>query len=125
MAAVMLRLHAGFRQAHGLPLVSSPWTLLQDLDNLKPRSAINEPVVLASPRAVIGPVVERVRQILWKILKPVFDRQTEVNREVIVALESLVRERQRTRQAHQALALRVSELEAALARLDARHAQHE
>jgi hypothetical protein len=120
MATVMLRLHADFRKRHGLPPVSSAWTLLEDLEDLKPRSALNEPAVLASPRAVMGPAIKATRRVLWKILKPVFDRQTEVNRDVIRALEALLRDRQQSRQAYHALVLRISELEMAIARLDGR-----
>jgi hypothetical protein len=120
MATVMLRLHADFRKRHGLPPVWSEWTLLEGLEDLKPRSALNEPVVLASPRAGIGPALEALRRVLWKILKPVFDRQTEVNRDVIRALEALMRDRQKNRQADHALSLRISEIEMAIARLDER-----
>jgi hypothetical protein len=120
MATVMLRLHADFRKRHGLPPLPSAWTLLEDLENLRPRSALNEPAVLASPRALIGPALEAARRVLWKILKPVFDRQTEVNRDTILALEALVRDRQQNRHAYHALSLRISELELDIARLHER-----
>jgi cell division protein FtsB len=50
----------------------------------------------------------------------VFDRQTEVNRDVILALEALVRDRQQNRHAYHALSLRISELELEIARLHER-----
>jgi hypothetical protein len=120
MATVMLRLHADFRRRHGLLPATSEWTLLEDLDDLKPRSMLNESGVLASPRAGIGPALEAVRRVLWKILKPVFDRQTEVNRDVIRALEALMRDRQQNRKQYHELLLQISELERAIARLDER-----
>jgi len=120
MAAVMIRLHADFRQRHGLPPLSSAANLFDRVEALRLRSALNDPAVLKSPRPGIGPVLEVARRILWKTLKPLFDRQTEVNRDLLVAIEmmaveSILSMAQRDRE--QALLTRIAELEKRLARL--------
>jgi hypothetical protein len=117
LATLMLRLHADFRRRHGLPPLPSAWTLLEDLERVKAKSALNQAQVLHSPRRGIGPAVERARRVLWKILKPVFDRQTEVNWELIVAIEALVRDRQQNRHAYHAISRRLTDLEMTVARL--------
>jgi hypothetical protein len=94
LATLMHRLHADFRERHGLPPVRNPWSRLDDIDSLKRRLAVNDPGVLDSPRRpVTGPIIERVRWVLWRILKPVFDRQTEVNRDLLaLSMESLTQD---------------------------------
>jgi hypothetical protein len=120
LATLMLRLHADFRRRHGLPPLPSAWTLLEDLEILKERYALNRVEVLQSPRRGIGPAIERARRVLWKILKPVFDRQTEVNWQLILAIEALVRDRQQSRHAYHALSRRINDLEMTIARLHER-----
>ena len=60
-----------------------------------------------------------LRRFVWSVLKPLFYRQTEVNRDVIFALEALARDREQNRHAHFVLAERVAELEGEIARLRA------
>lgn len=121
IATLMLRLHADFRQRHGLPPLRSPWSVLESLEALKERSLVNDPRVLQSPRRPFGPLLEAVRWLPWRILKPLFDRQTDVNRDLVLAMEALVRDRhrdhQQSREAYRALAIRVAELETTVARL--------
>jgi hypothetical protein len=111
LAIVMVRLHAEFRRRHGLPPWPSIWTLSERLEELKGRSALNEASVLRSPRPVIGRPVELARRFLWKLLKPLFDRQTDVNRDLIAGLEALERDRRDRRYAEVGLSVRVNELE--------------
>ena len=82
---------------------------------------LNEPNVLRSPRPVIGRAVERTRRLLWKVLKPVFDRQTEMNRSLIRVLEALLAEREHHRHVHYDLSLRVAELERRLRLAEREH----
>jgi hypothetical protein len=114
LAALMLRLHGDFRRRHGLPPLPTAWTLLDDMKTLRPRASLTDPGVLES--RALGGALTVVRRILWTVLKPLFYRQTEVNRDVIFALEALAREREQSRHAHFVLAERVAELEAELAR---------
>lgn len=114
LAALMLRLHGDFRRRHGLPALPTAWTLLDDMTGLRSRASLIEPSVLES--RALGGALTFVRRILWTVMKPLFHRQTEVNRDVIFALEALAREREQSRHAHFVLAERVAELEAELAR---------
>ena len=114
LAALMLRLHGDFRRRHGLPPLPTTWTLLDDMNALRPRASLTDPGVLES--RALGGALTLVRRILWTVMKPLFYRQTEVNRDVIFALEALAREREQNRHAHFVLAERVAELEAELAR---------
>ena len=115
LAALMLRLHADFRRRHGLPPLPTAWTLLDDMKVLRARASLTDPGVLES--RALGGALSFVRRMLWTVMKPLFYRQTEVNRDVIFALEALAREREQSRHAHFVLAERVAELEAELARL--------
>ncbi len=108
LALVMLQLHADFRRRHGLPPVPS---LAEDLDQARGRMVLNEPSVLHSPRPVIGQAIEGTRKVFWRILKPVFDRQTDLNRSLIRVLDALLAEREQHRHVHYDLSLRVAELE--------------
>jgi hypothetical protein len=114
LAALMLRLHGDFRRRHGLPPLPTAWTLLDDMEALRSRASLADPGVLQS--RALGGALTLVRRILWTVMKPLFYRQTEVNRDVIFALEALAREREQSRHAHFVLAERVAELEAELAR---------
>ena len=114
LAALMLRLHADFRRRHGLPPLPTAWTLLDDMKVLRARASLTDPGVLES--RALGGALSFVRRMLWTVMKPLFYRQTEVNRDVIFALEALAREREQNRHAHFVLAERVAELEAELAR---------
>ena len=114
LAALMLRLHGDFRRRHGLPPLPTAWTLLDDMKALRSRASLTDPGVLES--RALGGALTFVRRILWTVLKPLFYRQTEVNRDVIFALEALAREREQSRHAHFVLTERVAELEAELAR---------
>ena len=120
VAALMLRLHADFRRRHGLPSLTTGWTLADDLGRMRSSSSLADDRVLTSPKPVVGRVVSALRRLVWGILKPVFYRQSEVNRDVILALEALAREREQARHAHYWLARRVYELERAVARPDRR-----
>ena len=114
LAVLMLRLHGDFRRRHGLPALPTAWTLLGDMNALRSRASLTDPGVLES--RALGGALTFVRRIFWTIMKPLFYRQTEVNRDVIFALEALAREREQSRHAHFVLAERVAELEAELAR---------
>ena len=114
LAVLMLRLHGDFRRRHGLPPLPTAWTLLGDMNALRSRATLTDPGVLES--GALGGALTFVRRIFWTIMKPLFYRQTEVNRDVIFALEALAREREQSRHAHFVLAERVAELEAELAR---------
>jgi hypothetical protein len=116
LARVMLDLHADFRRRHGLPPLPTAWTLARDLDTLRARAYLTEPDLLRSPAPLVGPVLTLVRRVLWDVLKPLFYRQTEVNRDVILALEALAREREQMRHAHYVLSERLAELETIAAR---------
>ena len=114
LAALMLGLHGDFRRRHGLPPLPTAWTLLDDMKELRSRASLADPDVLGS--RALGGALTFVRRMFWTVLKPLFYRQTEVNRDVIFALEALAREREQSRHAHFVLAERVAELEAELAR---------
>ena len=117
LAGVMLRLHEEFRRRHDLPPLPTAWTLADDLRQLQARAGLTDTSLLRSRAAFAGAALSGVREFLWHILKPLFFRQTEVNRDVILALEALTREREQQRHAHYVLSERVSELEALVARL--------
>ena len=116
----MLRLHGDFRQRHGLPPLPTAWTLVHDLGTLRPRAALTDPGVLRSRAPVIGAALTAVRRLMWEILKPLFFRQTEVNRDVLLALEALARDRDERRHADYVLSERMSAVEEAVGRLRAR-----
>ena len=117
LAALMLRLHADFRRRHDLPRLPTAWTLLDDMRALGARATLVDTSLLESRAQGTGRVLTSVRRVLWTILKPLFYRQTEVNRDVVLALEALAREREHNRHAQFVLAERVAELEAEVARL--------
>ena len=117
LAGVMLRLHADFRRRHGLPPLPTAWTLADDMTQLRGRASLTDVGLLRSSAPTLGSTLTRVRRLLWDVLKPLFFRQTEVNRDLILALEALAREREQNRHAHYVLSERVSELEALVARL--------
>jgi hypothetical protein len=114
LAALMLQLHGDFRRRHGLPPLPTAWTLLEDMKALRSRASLTEPGVLES--RALGGALTFVRRLFWGVMKPLFYRQTEVNRDVILALEALAREREQNRHAQFVLGERIAELEAALAR---------
>jgi hypothetical protein len=116
----MLRLHADFRQRHALPPLPTAWTLLDEMQVLRARATLVDTGVLESQAPLIGGVLTSGRRFLWTLLKPLFYRQTEVNRDLVLALEAMAREREQHRHAHFVLAERVAELEAEVARLHAR-----
>jgi hypothetical protein len=117
LAAVMLRLHADFRRRHGLPPLPTAWTLTDDMTQLRGRASLTDVGLLRSSAPVVGSTLTKVRRLVWDVLKPLFFRQTEVNRDLILALEALAREREQNRHAHYVLSERVSELEALIDRL--------
>ena len=114
----MLRLHADFRQRHGLPPVPS---IADDLDQARRRVVLNEPDVVHSPRPVFGQAIAGARRVFWRIQKPVFDRQTAMNRSLIRVLEALLAEREHHRHVHYDLSLRVAELERRLRLAEREH----
>jgi hypothetical protein len=118
LASVMLRLHADFRRRHGLPPLPS---LAEDLDDARRHAILNEPGVLRSPRPVIGQAIQGTRRVLWKILKPVFDRQTDLNRSLIRVLDAVLAEREHHRHVHYDLSVRVAELERRLRLAEREH----
>jgi hypothetical protein len=120
LAAIMLRLHADFRQRHALPPLPTAWTLLDEMQVLRARATLVDTGVLESKAPLIGGVLTSGRRVLWTLLKPLFYRQTEVNRDLVLAIEAMAREREQHRHAHFVLAERVAELEAEVARLHAR-----
>ena len=116
----MLRLHADFRRRHGLPPLPTAWSLADDMTQLRSRASLTDIGLLRSPAPGVGTMLTKVRRLLWDVLKPLFFRQTEVNRDLILALEALAREREQNRHAHYVLSERVSELEAIVDRLRVR-----
>ena len=120
LAAIMLRLHADFRQRHALPPLPTAWTLLDEMQSLRARATLVDTGVLESQAPLIGGLLTSGRRFLWTLLKPLFYRQTEVNRDLVLALEAIAREREQHRHAHFVLAERVAELEAEVARLQTR-----
>lgn len=118
LAVIMLRLHADFRRRHGLPPMPD---VADDLNQARLRVVLNEPSVLQSPRAVVGRAIEGTRHVFWKILKPVFDRQTDMNRSLIRVLDALLQEREHHRHVHYDLSRRVSELERRLRLAEREH----
>jgi hypothetical protein len=119
LGRLMLELHADFRRRHGLPPVPSPWTLDDHLHTLWRRASLVERDLLGSPKPVIGTALKAARTMVWTLLKPIFYRQSEVNRDVLLALETLMRDSEARRRAHDALSARIVELETTVARLDA------
>ena len=107
----MLRLHADFRRRHGLAPLPIVWTIAEDLDAAIGRATLNEPIALASPRPVVGGVISGFRRVFWRILKPIFDRQTDVNRSLIRVIDALLREREEHRYIHHDLSRRIAQLE--------------
>jgi hypothetical protein len=108
----MIGLHADFRERHGLPPLPTAWTLADHLDLLQPRSSLVAPDVLLSPRGgIAGRVLNAARRVAWEILKPIFYRQSEVNRDVLQALDALARDRETRRAEQFILSARVWELE--------------
>jgi hypothetical protein len=117
LAGVMLQLHGEFRRRHGLPPLPTAWTLRDYLHDTRKRSLLTDPKVFGSRRPGIGGLVTRARVMLWQVLKPIFFRQSEVNRDVLLALEALARDHEHTRHVHRALSARVADLEETVARL--------
>ena len=108
----MIRLHAGFRERHGLPPLPTAWTLAEHLNVLQPLSSLVEPSVRMSRRSgIVGRTLNAARRVVWEILKPIFYRQSEINRDVLLALEALSRDRETRRAEHQILSARIWELE--------------
>jgi hypothetical protein len=116
LGRLMLELHADFRSRHGLPPVPSPWTLHDHLRTLRGRSSLVDPHLLTSPKPVIGTVLRALRTMVWTLLKPIFYRQSEVNRDVLLTLEALERDTEARRSAHDSLSARIAELETLVAR---------
>ena len=114
----MLELHADFRSRHGLPPVPSPWTLPDHLRPLWSRASLIDRDLLSSPRPVIGTILETARKTLASLLHAIFYRQSELNRDLLLTLETLTRDSEARRRAHDALSARIAELERAVARLD-------
>jgi hypothetical protein len=115
LARQMLRLHRDFRERHRLPPLPTGWTLEDHLQELRPRSSLTDPALLRSRTRLVGGGLNLVRRIAWEIVKPLFYRQAEVNRDVILALEALARDREQSRHVHHVLSQRISELETAVA----------
>ena len=115
LGRLMLELHADFRRRHGLPPVPTAWTLDDHLHALGRRSSLVERDFLGSPKPVIGAALKSLRIAIWTLLKPIFYRQSEVNRDLLLTLEALARDSEARRRAHDSLSARVAELERAVA----------
>jgi len=120
LALLMLQLHGDFRRRHGLPPLPTAWTLLEHLRDLRDRSLLTDPAVFGSRRRGLGRLIGAMRVMMWHILKPIFFRQSEVNRDLTLALEALARDHEHNLHAHAALSARLSDLEGAVARLGQR-----
>ncbi len=120
LAGVMVRLHDHFRRQHGRPPLPTAWALQDLLGGLRDRGLLTDPRLLGSPRPGIGGLLTRARVALWQILKPLFFRQSEVNRDVVLALEALARDRDHALHVNRALSARVADLEDRLACLQRR-----
>lgn len=112
----MLHLHGDFRARHGLPPLPTAWTLLEQLRNLRDRSLLTDPAALGSRRRGLGRIISAARGMLWHLLKPIFFRQSEVNRDLTLALEALARDHEHNLHVHAALSARLSDLETAVDR---------
>jgi hypothetical protein len=119
LGRLMLAIHADFRKRHGLPPLPDAWTLRDHLSGVRNRSSLVDTALLRSPRTGIGAVLTRVRTMLWTLLSALFYRQSEVNRDVLLALEALARDSDARRAAHDALSARIVELERMLERMRA------
>ena len=80
---------------------------------LRDRALLTDPAIL-NPRRAGGPLA-RLRGALWQLLKPIFFRQSEVNRDLVLALEALAREHEHALHVQRALTSRIAELERAIA----------
>ena len=108
----MIRLHAGFRERHGLPTLPTAWALGDHLNALRPLSSLVDPGVGVSQRSgIVGRALNAARRVAWEILKPIFYRQSEINRDVLLALEALSRDRETRLAEHHILSARIWELE--------------
>lgn len=117
LGRLMLELHGDFRRRHGLPPVPSAWTLHDHLRTLRSRSSLIDRDLLRSPKPVIGAALKSMRTMVWTLLRPIFYRQSEVNRDVLLTLEALARDSEARRGAHDSLSARIAELETAVARM--------
>lgn len=113
----MLQLHGYFRTRHGRPPLPTAWTLLDHLEGVRGRALLTDPTILGSGRGAVGALLTRTRTLLWHALKPFFFRQSEVNRDVLLALEALARDHEHTLHVHRALSARLADLEETVARL--------
>ncbi len=117
LARLMHRLHDDFRTRHGLPPVPTAWTLRDHLRSVGARSSLVDGAVMSSPRAVVGGPLNAARRAIFGVLRPIFYRQSEVNRDVLLALEALNRDSTANRGSHDALSARIADLETQVARL--------
>jgi hypothetical protein len=117
LAALMLSIHGHFRARHGRPPLPTAWTLLNHLHTLRDRSLLTDQALLGSGRGVAGGLVTRARAVLWHVLKPLLFRQSEVNRDLVLALEALARDHGHALHVHRALSARIADLEDTIARL--------
>jgi hypothetical protein len=117
---LMRQLHDALRLQQGLEPVPSAWTfadaasfetLRDDIARLRDRAVLSGDAVLGSHRAGVGGAIKVVRTAVWKVLKPVFDRQSDVNLEQLRLVEAFILEHGRVLRLADALAVRVSELE--------------
>lgn len=115
LARLMVALHEEFRARHSLPPVPSPFTLPEHLRATSTPSLV-DPRVLESSKPRVGALLKAPRVLLWGILKPLFYRQAEINRDVLLALETLARDSEARRAAHHVLSARIAELEVLVAR---------
>ncbi len=116
LAVLMLQLHDDLRRRRGLPPLPSASRARDDtwgarLQSVQARSSLSEGAVLGSHRRGVGTIIKAIRTAFWTILKPVFDRQSHVNSEVILALNALVKEREQLLWQQDMLSMRIVELE--------------
>jgi len=115
LARLMVAFHKEFRARHKLPPVPSPFTLPEHLRATSTPSLV-DPRVRESSKRLVGALLKAPRALLWGILKPLFYRQAEINRDLILALETLARDSEARRAAHHVLSARITALEALVAR---------
>jgi hypothetical protein len=117
IAEAVLRMHADFRQRHGLPPLPSAWSLVPYLTEVRARSSLIEPSILRSPRrGVVGTLLNALRRlVLLPLAQPILHRQTAVNRDLLLALDALLEDRKAARAEHRLLAARIYELERRIA----------
>lgn len=100
IADLIIRVQDDFRLTHGLEPLSSPWRKLEGpvlgrLANLGTLADLAGSPIPRSHRRGVGKIIETTRRIVWKVLQPILDRQTAFNRELLVIVDDMARDRAR------------------------------